>query len=133
MRRDPPLPDEPVLLVRDQQMLQLGVDPPDLGVLVAGLADLGDPVQQQAGRVRGAFRLGGLGWPVNVAALSYGIAAIVYIAWPRTPDAAWYANYAVLLSTIVVVVGGLLYVTIGQPFHLVSARKTCHPKAKPPK
>src|SRR5262249_57348321 len=31
----------------------------------------------------GAFRLGVLGWPVTVAALAYGIAAIVDIAWPR--------------------------------------------------
>jgi amino acid transporter len=64
----------------------------------------------------GAFRLGALGWPVTLAALAYGIAAIVYIAWPRTPDAAWYANYAVLLSTAIVVGGGLLYMAIGRPF-----------------
>jgi amino acid transporter len=74
-------------------------------------------------RPRGAFRLGGLGGPVNVAALGYGIAAIVYIAWPRTPDAVWYAKYAALLSTTVVIAGGLLYMTIGQPFRLSSARK----------
>jgi amino acid transporter len=64
----------------------------------------------------GAFRLGGSGWPVTVAALVYGIAAIVYIAWPRAPDATWYTNYAVLLSTAVVVAGGLLYMAIGRPF-----------------
>jgi amino acid transporter len=74
---------------------------------------------------RGAFRLGRLGWPVNVAALGYGIAAIAYIAWPRAPGAAWYANYAVLLSTAVVVAGGLLYMTIGRPFRLASAPKRC--------
>jgi amino acid transporter len=73
-------------------------------------------------RPGGAFRLGGWGWPVNVAALAYGIGAIVYIAWPRTPGAAWYANYAVLLSTAVVVAGGLLYMMIGRPFRLASAQ-----------
>jgi amino acid transporter len=70
----------------------------------------------------GAFRLGGLGWPVTVAALAYGVAAIVYIAWPRTPNAAWYANYAVPLSTAVVVAGGLLYMAIGRPYRLDDRR-----------
>jgi amino acid transporter len=64
----------------------------------------------------GAFRLGRLGWPVTVAALAYGITAIVCIAWPRSPEAPWYANYAVLLSTVAVVAGGLLYMAIGRPF-----------------
>jgi amino acid transporter len=64
----------------------------------------------------GTFRLGRLGWPVTVAAQAYGMAAIVNIAWPRTPDAVWYADYAVLLSTAVVVVGGLLYMAIARPF-----------------
>jgi amino acid transporter len=64
----------------------------------------------------GAFRLGRLGWPVTIAAQAYGVAAIVYVAWPpRTPDAAWYANYAVLLSTAIVVAGGILYMAIGRP------------------
>jgi hypothetical protein len=51
-----------------------------------------------------------------VAALAYGITAIVCIAWPRSPGAPWYANYAVLLSTVAVVAGGLLYMAIGRPF-----------------
>jgi amino acid transporter len=72
-------------------------------------------------RPGGAFRLGGWGWPINVAALVYGIGAIVYIAWPRTPGAAWYADYAVLLSTAGVVAGGLLYMMIGRPFRSASA------------
>jgi amino acid transporter len=68
----------------------------------------------------GAFTLGFWGWPVTMAALAYGVAAIVYIAWPRTPEAAWYANYAVLLSTVMVVAGGLLYMAIGRPFAAVT-------------
>jgi amino acid transporter len=71
----------------------------------------------------GAFRLGVLGWQVNVAALAYGIGVIVYVMWPRTPGTAWYANYAVLLSTTVVVAGGLLYMVIGRPFRLASTPK----------
>ena len=58
VRGDSPLPDEPVLLMRDQQVRQLAIDSPDLGVLVAGFADLGDPVQQQASGARGTFRPG---------------------------------------------------------------------------
>jgi amino acid transporter len=64
----------------------------------------------------GAFRLGGLGWPVALAALAYGIAATIIVAWPRMPAAAWYANYAVLLSTAVVLAGGLFYMAIARPF-----------------
>jgi len=64
----------------------------------------------------GAFRLGRLGWPVTVAALAYGITAIVCIAWPRSPEAPWYANYAALLSTVAVVASGLLYMAVGRPF-----------------
>ena len=58
-----------------------------------------------------AFRLGRFGWPVTAGALAYGVAAIVYLAWPRTPSAAWHANYAVLLSTVVVLASGLLGIT----------------------
>jgi amino acid transporter len=71
----------------------------------------------------GAFRLGDFGWPVTVAALVYGVAAIGYIAWPRTTDAAWYANYSVLLSTTVIVACGLLYMAIGRPFRLGQGRQ----------
>ena len=69
----------------------------------------------------GAFRLGGFGWPVSLAALLYGLAAIVNIAWPRMPGASWYANYAVLLSTAAVVAGGLLYMAMGRPFRTPAA------------
>lgn len=63
----------------------------------------------------GAFRLGRWGLPVTLAALFYGVAAMIDIAWPRTPGAAWFVNYAVLLSTFIVVVGGLLYVALAMP------------------
>jgi hypothetical protein len=40
---------------------------------------------------------------------------MIDIAWPRTPGAAWFVNYAVLLSTFIVVVGGLLYMALAMP------------------
>jgi amino acid transporter len=63
----------------------------------------------------GAFRLGGSGWTVTAAALIYGLAAIVNIAWPRAPDTAWYDNYAVLLSTAFVIASGLIYMALAKP------------------
>ncbi|MEJ7705947.1 MAG: amino acid permease [Nocardioidaceae bacterium] len=57
----------------------------------------------------GRYQLGRFGLPVNIAALVYGVAAMVNICWPRTPRAPWYDNYIVLLSGAVVVGAGLLY------------------------
>ena len=47
----------------------------------------------------GKYRLGRWAMPVNVGALVYGVAAIINICWPRTPDAPWYDNYIVLLMS----------------------------------
>lgn len=60
-------------------------------------------------RPNGAFTLGAWGMPVNIAALSYGVLAMINLAWPRTPDVAWYDNYIVILSAVVVVGFGLSY------------------------
>ncbi|MET9497928.1 amino acid permease [Streptomyces sp. NPDC006552] len=60
-------------------------------------------------RPSGEYRLGRWGLLVNAGALAYGIFAIVNIAWPRTPEAAWFDNWIVLLSGGVVVAVGLLY------------------------
>jgi len=57
----------------------------------------------------GKYQLGRFGLAVNVGALVYGIAAMVNICWPRTPNQPWYDNYIVLLSGAVVVGTGLLY------------------------
>lgn len=56
----------------------------------------------------GPFNLGIWGPPVTVAGLAYGVGAIVNLAWPRAPDAVWYQNYAVLLTSGIVVVAGLV-------------------------
>lgn len=56
----------------------------------------------------GPFNLGIWGLPVTLAGLAYGVGAIVNLAWPRAPDAVWYQNYAVLLTSGIVVVAGLV-------------------------
>lgn len=66
-------------------------------------------------RPAGAFRLGAWGLPVTVGALVYGVLAMLNIAWPRTPDAAWYDNWIVALGTAIVLALGLLYLTIARP------------------
>lgn len=63
----------------------------------------------------GAFQLGAWGLPVTVSALTYGVLAMVNIAWPRTPDAPWYDNWIVALGTAVVIGLGLLYMMAARP------------------
>ncbi|WP_235980636.1 APC family permease [Streptomyces albidus (ex Kaewkla and Franco 2022)] len=58
---------------------------------------------------RGDFRLGRWGLAINIAALAYGIFAIVNISWARTPEEPWYSNWIVLLCGGIVLVTGLLY------------------------
>ncbi len=60
----------------------------------------------------GKYTLGSWGLPVNIAALVYGVTAMVNMAWPRTPDAAWYDNWIVLLSALVVIGLGLVYMLL---------------------
>jgi amino acid transporter len=64
----------------------------------------------------GSFRLGRWGLPLNVAALVYGVAAMVNMAWPRTPELPWYDNWIVLLSAVLVVGAGLVYMLAARPF-----------------
>ena len=66
-------------------------------------------------RPSGAFTLGRWGMPVTVAALTYGVLAIINMAWPRTPDAPWYDNYIVLLSAVVGTGLGAIYLFIARP------------------
>jgi amino acid transporter len=69
----------------------------------------------------GAFTLGRYGLAVNVAALVYGVAAGLNLAWPRTPDVPWYDNWIVILSTVVVVAVGLLYMLAARPWEKSAA------------
>jgi len=60
----------------------------------------------------GKYQLGAWGLPVNIAALVYGVIAMINLAWPRTPDAAWYDNWIVLLSVVIVMGLGVVYMAI---------------------
>ncbi|TXI65894.1 APC family permease [Mycolicibacterium mageritense] len=64
----------------------------------------------------GKYQLGSWGLAVNIAALVYGVTAMINMAWPRTPDAPWYDNWIVALSAAVVVGIGLVYMVI-HPLH----------------
>jgi amino acid transporter len=64
----------------------------------------------------GEFRLGIWAWPVNLAALTYGLLAIVNMVWPRTPQDPWYRNYGMILMTVIVVATGLLYAVLFRPY-----------------
>jgi len=66
-------------------------------------------------RPAGKWTLGGFGIVVNVAALVYGVAAAINLAWPRTPGVPWYQNYSVLLGTVVVLGVGLIYLLAARP------------------
>jgi amino acid transporter len=67
----------------------------------------------------GPFTLGAYGWVVNLSALLWGVFAVGAILRPITPDAPWYQNYAMTLTTAVVVGVGLAYMLLLRP-HTVS-------------
>ncbi|GLZ84731.1 amino acid permease [Metapseudomonas resinovorans] len=64
----------------------------------------------------GQFTLGNWGWIVNIAALIYGVLAIVNMSWPRTPDAPWYVNYGIVVTAAVVIAIGLIYMFALKPY-----------------
>lgn len=84
-----------------------------LGFMMVVLAAL--RARLRGWRPSGHFTLGSWGLVVNIVALGYQLAAATNMAWPRTPDAAWYDNYLVLLSAAIVVGVGLLYLLLGNP------------------
>lgn len=63
----------------------------------------------------GAFQLGKWGVPVNIAALVWGVLGMVNMAWPRTPEEGWFANYVVLISAVTVVAIGAVYMAWKKP------------------
>ncbi|GAA1533192.1 amino acid permease [Actinomadura kijaniata] len=68
-------------------------------------------------RPAGPFTLGRWGLPVNVLALAYGVSAMVNMAWPRTPEGPWYDDWIVVLSGLVVVALGAVYMTLTRHHH----------------
>ncbi|QFS90470.1 Putrescine importer PuuP [Mycobacterium sp. THAF192] len=69
----------------------------------------------------GKYQLGHWAMAVNVGALVYGVAAIVNVCWPRTPDAPWYDNYLVLLLSAAVIGLGLVYMVTARSHNNGSA------------
>jgi amino acid transporter len=67
-------------------------------------------------RPAGPFTLGTRGWLVNGLALVYGVAALVNMMWPRSPNDPWYVNYGILLTTIGILVLGGFYMVIAKPY-----------------
>jgi amino acid transporter len=66
-------------------------------------------------RPSGPFRLNAWAWPVNIAALGYGLAAIVDMFWPRAPSEPWYLNYGMIFTSAIVVASGIIYMVIASP------------------
>jgi len=66
-------------------------------------------------RPAGRFTLGRWGLAVNVAALLYGLGAVVNMLWPRAPDDPWYLDYAMILFAAGVVGSGLAYLVAARP------------------
>jgi amino acid transporter len=65
----------------------------------------------------GPFGLGTWGWPVNLTALAYGVAAIVILSikTPHAAGAAWYDRWLVPISAVVVAAVGLVYLFTARP------------------
>lgn len=64
----------------------------------------------------GEFRLGKWGWPINVTAFVYGIAAITNMMWPRSPTDPWYLNYGMILTSFIVIACGAVYMAVVRPY-----------------
>lgn len=58
----------------------------------------------------GAFRLGKWAWPVNIAALVYGVLAIINMTWPRGGD------YNMMISCGIVLGMGFVYMLLFKPY-----------------
>ena len=67
-------------------------------------------------RPAGPFSLGTWGWSVNIAALVYGLSAIVNMSWPRSPNDPWFSNYGVIVTSLGVLVLGAVYMVVGRPY-----------------
>jgi amino acid transporter len=67
-------------------------------------------------RPAGPFTLGAWGWLVNLVALAYGVGAIINILWPRSPNDPWYSNYAMLVTTLGVLLLGGIYMVLAKPY-----------------
>ena len=53
---------------------------------------------------------------MNLAALGYGLFAIVNVMWPRSPNDPWYSNYAMIVTSVAVLVAGTIYMVLARPY-----------------
>ncbi len=63
-------------------------------------------------RPSGPFTLGRWGMLINVLALLWGVAAIINMIWPRTPDVPWLDNNIVSVMLVVVISVGTIYMLV---------------------
>lgn len=72
----------------------------------------------------GPFSLRAFGWPVTIIACAWTIFEFVNIAWPRTPDAPWFVDWAVpLMIALLALIGLGVYSRV---------RKRITPPVEPP-
>jgi amino acid transporter len=64
----------------------------------------------------GVFHLGGWGWLINLAALTYGVLAIINMMWPRSPGTPWYNNYGMIVVWIGIFAIGIFYAALFRPY-----------------
>lgn len=70
----------------------------------------------------GEFTLGRYGWAVNIAALVYGVAGALNLAWPRGGDeVAWSDRWIVVIGCVIVASVGLAYMVLGRPYERSTA------------
>ncbi|WP_433259557.1 APC family permease (plasmid) [Streptosporangium sp. CA-135522] len=73
-------------------------------------------------RPAGRFSLGRGGWPVSIAALAYGIFAMVMLAKPSgDANLAFYDRWISLIGFLIVAATGLIYLLVAKPFRRSSA------------
>ena len=65
-------------------------------------------------RPAGEFSLGRFGLPINVAALVYGVLAMILLAWPRF-ELEGVNRYLPLLGVLVVLGSGAAYLALARP------------------
>src|ERR1700754_5099500 len=70
----------------------------------------------------GRFTLGRYGMAVNIAALIYGVAGALNLAWPRGgDDVAWSDKWIVVIGCAIVIGVGLAYMLLARPYERSNA------------
>lgn len=61
----------------------------------------------------GPFSLRAFGWPVTIVACAWTVFEFLNIAWPRTPEAPWFVNWAVpLMIALLALIGLAVYARV---------------------